>query len=138
MSLGITEIRLEEYVRVLDCFVLALNGKAVSIDELRIASQDWNGLTAVGAVASLVGPGSLFAQCGWLHRVPWLWLVLPKVDEIVIKADSRFWGGCVLIPASFVWIRALPCVTWQLLEHSVSLHTRYSPHSCLVFWSPSL
>ncbi|KAG8737868.1 hypothetical protein FRC10_007577 [Ceratobasidium sp. 414] len=70
-----------------------LNGKAVSIDELRIASQDWNSLTAVGAVASLVGPGSLFAQCGWLHRVPWLWLVLPKVDEIVIKADSRFWGG---------------------------------------------
>ncbi|KAG8721238.1 hypothetical protein FRC08_014790 [Ceratobasidium sp. 394] len=82
-----------QYVRVLDCFVLALNGKAVSIDESQIASQDWNGLTAVGAVASLVGPGSLFAQCGWLHRVPWLWLVLPKVDEIVIKADSRFWGG---------------------------------------------
>ncbi|KAG8721444.1 hypothetical protein FRC08_013006 [Ceratobasidium sp. 394] len=116
-------VRSGQYVRVLDCFVLALNGKAVSLDESRIASQDWNGLTAVGAVASLVGPGSLFAQCGWLHRVSWLWLVLPKVEQIVIKADSRFWGG-----GPRIWLKT------PLGEYAVlSPHKRFTRQ-----WSDSI
>ncbi|KAG8730078.1 hypothetical protein FRC10_003161 [Ceratobasidium sp. 414] len=86
-------VRPGSFLRVLDCFALLLDGKPAIVDSARLETQDWAGVSAAGAVAPLVGPGRLFAQCGWFHRVNWLWLFLPKILEIRVKCDSRFRDG---------------------------------------------
>ncbi|KAG9098825.1 hypothetical protein FS749_002886 [Ceratobasidium sp. UAMH 11750] len=86
-------IRPGSFVRVLDCFALLLKGKPVTIDSARLETQDWDDVSAVGAVAPLVGPGRFFAQCGWFHRVNWIWLVMPKILEVKVKRDNRFRDG---------------------------------------------
>ncbi|KAG9119830.1 hypothetical protein FRC07_004944 [Ceratobasidium sp. 392] len=80
-------------LRVLDCFVVFTNGHPSSIDPTRYTEQNWQGVSAVGAAAPLLGKGKYFAQCGWFHQLQWLWIYLPVVQAIVIKKDSRFRNG---------------------------------------------
>ncbi|KAG9121685.1 hypothetical protein FRC07_002273 [Ceratobasidium sp. 392] len=81
------------FIRVLDCFAIFTNGQPVPLNAARYTGQKWSGITAVGAVAALAGSGKYFAQCGWFHRLKWLWLSLPVVQEVRVKQDARFRDG---------------------------------------------
>jgi hypothetical protein len=81
--------------RVLDSYVFVVNGRPAPLDLERCKSQNWDGVQVIGAVASLVGKDGPFSQCGWFHRVTWLWLHIPKIEHIAYVQDPRFRNGLV-------------------------------------------
>ncbi|KAG8732836.1 hypothetical protein FRC12_019118 [Ceratobasidium sp. 428] len=83
------------FVRVIDAFafVNVQNNQFVELSVDQYSKQNWRDICVVGAVASLIGHGSMFAQCGWFTRMAWLWFCVGDVQEIVVKSDNRFRAG---------------------------------------------
>ncbi|KAG8713975.1 hypothetical protein FRC08_012526 [Ceratobasidium sp. 394] len=86
-------VRPGSFLRVLDSFIFLVDRRPSEDLAERFAVRNWQGVSVLGAVASLKGRGSMFAQCGWFTRMPWLWFHIPKVEEIQFRQDSRFRGG---------------------------------------------
>ncbi|KAG9101957.1 hypothetical protein FS749_001006 [Ceratobasidium sp. UAMH 11750] len=86
-------VKAGSFLRVLDSFVFVVDHRLSGNVAERFAAQDWQGVSVVGAAASLIGRGSLFAQCGWFTRMPWLWFHIRGIQEIRFRQDSRFRGG---------------------------------------------
>jgi hypothetical protein len=80
--------------------VFVVNGRPAPLDLERCKSQNWDDVQVIGAVASIVGKDGPFSQCGWFHRVTWLWLHIPKIEHIAYVQDPRFRNGLVFaLPA---------------------------------------
>ncbi|KAF8736301.1 hypothetical protein RHS02_06340, partial [Rhizoctonia solani] len=66
-------------LRALDSFVFITHGKPTPLPDGWINNQDWAGIEIVGATASLTGPGSTLAQCGWITQLTWRWVRLTQI-----------------------------------------------------------
>ncbi|KAG8711974.1 hypothetical protein FRC08_015188 [Ceratobasidium sp. 394] len=88
-----TDIKPGSFFRVLDSYVFFVNNHPADLDLDTFLTQNWQGVSLLGAVASLTGRGSMFAQCGWFTRMPWHWLHISNIQEIKVKSDSRFRAG---------------------------------------------
>ncbi|KAG8737092.1 hypothetical protein FRC10_008584 [Ceratobasidium sp. 414] len=76
-----------------DSFVFIINGKMEPLPSDWYATQNWEKIEVVGAVASLNGPDTLLVQSGWFSQIAWRWLHLGTIGHIVIKSDRRFRKG---------------------------------------------
>ncbi|QRV80753.1 hypothetical protein RhiJN_08768 [Ceratobasidium sp. AG-Ba] len=80
--------------RVLARLQFQLDGQAVPVPEVMVASGDFRGLSVTGITASLSAPDGLFAQCCWfVDDIDWFWLKITDVVKIERRNDSRFRGG---------------------------------------------
>ncbi|GAB1525308.1 hypothetical protein RhiTH_009923 [Rhizoctonia solani] len=74
-------------------FVFVTNGNPSPLPDGWISNQEWEGIEVIGAVTSLIGPGSALAQCGWITRLTWRWIRITNILRVEIRQDSRFRKG---------------------------------------------
>ena len=73
--------------------MFVVDGKPCALSKDLFERQDWQNVRVIGAIASLLGKDKLLAQCGWFHRIIWLWVDVVGIKEIRLKSDSRYRGG---------------------------------------------
>ncbi|KAG8706672.1 hypothetical protein FRC09_002286 [Ceratobasidium sp. 395] len=103
--------------RVLGMFHASIDGRQGPISGQRLRSQNFAGLTIVGAVSTLHGQEGLHSQCLWysFDEFDWFWATITGVESIELRADSRFRGG-----APCVWL------TTPVAEYAVTTaHATY-------------
>ncbi|KAG8725128.1 hypothetical protein FRC09_008140 [Ceratobasidium sp. 395] len=115
------------FVWVIDAFAFVnVRNEEFEFVELSVdqySKKKWKDICVVGAVASLVGHGSMFAQCGWFTRMAWLWFQVGNIQEIVVKSDDRFRAG-----ERRIWLKT-----------KLGEYTMLRPHDCYVnHWDRTL
>ncbi|KAG9084381.1 hypothetical protein FRC06_004103 [Ceratobasidium sp. 370] len=103
-----------QVLRVLDAFVFLVDGKKKALTGDWYSTQDWDRVVVIGAIASLAGEDTLWAQSGRFDKIDWRWLLLRPVTLVKIRSDARFRKGltedmrptgqkasvaCLLLPA---------------------------------------
>jgi hypothetical protein len=81
--------------RVLGMFHTCVHGVVQVIPDQQIQTQQFTGLSFVGAVSTLNGQEGLHLQCLWYshHQFDWSWAKIEGIQTIKLHTDPRFRGG---------------------------------------------
>ncbi|KDN36756.1 hypothetical protein RSAG8_10620, partial [Rhizoctonia solani AG-8 WAC10335] len=116
-ELALLHLSVKRRWRVLGMFTAYKDGNVVSITEL-LGSQQFDGITLVGLVSTLLGQPGLHSQCLWYRsgKFEWYWARIEHLEKIERRADTHFRGG-------------VPCIwlTTPVAEYAMTMpHAEYA------------